>query len=337
MHKHLELTPTAGLTERDWQELRKGFSSEGMIGGSDAGALLGLDGKYRSPITLYYDALGINVREVKMNEVMMHGKLLEDYIATCWEHWGGSSESMVDNLQSGTKVRGCRNYKYIAVNPDYPSLFANIDKLITKHPSFNRTRGVLEIKTIRREVSDQYSIGVPPKYIAQCQQYMLVYGFPYAELAYLKDGREVGVLTFEADKEMQQSILEAADAHRERVMMARAAIESFHERNPGAEFSDAYKIAMEYEPGADGLEATESFFSDRHQSLEARMEIVGPSSMLKAAQEYKLADEMMKEWETKKMQRRTTIQQFMQKQAANSMKFEDGGYVNWRKIFKVNV
>jgi hypothetical protein len=53
---------------------------------------------------------------------------------------------------------------------------------------------------------------------------------------------------------------------------------------------------------------------------------------------YKEFDAAAKEAEEQKLLYRTKLQQFMQKNGANSIVFpDDAGTVNWRKIFKVNI
>ena len=77
--RNLNLTPTAKLSEQDWQKLRQSFVSRGMVGGSDAGTLLGWN-KWKSPISLYYQSVGVGALPTMMNMEMAMGKLQEDNI-----------------------------------------------------------------------------------------------------------------------------------------------------------------------------------------------------------------------------------------------------------------
>ena len=110
--KHLKLTPTAKLNEAEWQTLRQSFVTRGMVGGSDAGTLLGLN-KYKSPINLFYQAIGISTLPNKMNHIMLHGKQLEDYVAKCWQYYDGTEDGWVENTLKNNKIKSYRKVKAI--------------------------------------------------------------------------------------------------------------------------------------------------------------------------------------------------------------------------------
>ncbi len=165
--KKLKLTPTSKLTESEWQSLRQTFTLKGMVGGSDAGTLLGWN-KWKSPISMYYQALGLSPLPNIMNIEMAMGKMQEDNIADSWQYWDGE-EAFIKNIVTKTKVRKYKKIKAIIENPKYPNLFANIDGLITQHPVRGKKKGILEIKKINGMTVDTYIGGIPPQYIAQVQ------------------------------------------------------------------------------------------------------------------------------------------------------------------------
>ncbi len=159
--KHLKMTPTAKLSEAEWQTLRQSFVTRGMVGGSDAGTLLGLN-KYKSPINLFYQAIGISTLPNKMNSIMLHGKQLEDYVAKCWQYYDGTEDGWVENTLNDNKIKTYKKVKAIIENRKYPMLFANIDGKITKHPIHGKKAGILEVKTISGFSADSYEAGIPP-------------------------------------------------------------------------------------------------------------------------------------------------------------------------------
>jgi len=220
--KHLIHTPTAKLTEAEWQSLRQSFVREGMVGGSDAGTLLGLN-PYKSPINMYYQAIGVSNLPNMMNSAMLHGKQLEDYVANCWQYYDGTDDGWVANTLADNKIKKYKKVKSIIQNPKYPMLFANIDGVITHHPNYKK-QGILEIKTISGYSSDSYEGGIPPSYLIQLQHYMLVCELSWGEVCYLKDGRQLGCVTFEADKELQERIIFEAQDFQNRVKKARQEI-----------------------------------------------------------------------------------------------------------------
>ena len=241
-------TKTAHLSEEQWQDLRYRFVTEGKIGGSDAGTLLGIN-QYTSPINLFYKALGLVNFSNKMNNAMMMGKLLESHVASCWQYYDGTDDGFVENQLAGRKIKKYRRVKAIVENPDYPMLFANLDGKIISHPDHS-TPGVLEIKTISGYSSDNYEAGFPPSYLVQLQHYMLVTGMTWGEICYLKDGRQLGLVTFEADKELQQRILVAATEFQKRVKMAQQAM-----RESGlSNVDELMSVAAQFEPEPDTSE-----------------------------------------------------------------------------------
>jgi predicted phage-related endonuclease len=108
----LKQTSTKNLSEIDWQKLRQSFSSRGMVGGSDAGTLLGWN-KWKSPINLFYQSIGMDLLPTKMNRQMAFGKMLEDTIAEMWQYWDGE-ENFIQNVIHKNKVR---KFKKVCYSP----------------------------------------------------------------------------------------------------------------------------------------------------------------------------------------------------------------------------
>jgi putative phage-type endonuclease len=322
--KKLILTPTKTLSEQQWQELRSSFVNRGMVGGSDAGVLFGLS-QYKSPINLFYQAIGLVNLPNKMNSAMLHGKQLEEYVAKCWQYFDGTEDGWVENTLADNKIKKYRKVRAIIENPKYPALFANIDGMITKHPDYNK-KGVLEIKTISGYSSDSWESGFPPTYLVQLQHYMLVTGMAWGEICYLKDGRQIGCVTFEADKEIQDKILERANAFRNMVLQAREAIE-------GVEDADhAYNIAAQFEPGPDKSEAYNDFISERHKQRQTETVVTASEEDQLVADRYVKTGLLLKKLDAQK----TFLQSQLKKSMGDAqvMMLNDGK-ITWRKQFIV--
>lgn len=327
--KHLKLTPTAKLTEDQWQTLRQSFVSRGMVGGSDAGTLLGLN-KYKSPINMFYQSVGINSLPSKMNSIMLHGKQLEEYVAKCWQYYDGTDEGWVDNTLNNNKIKRFKKVKAIVENPKFPVLFANLDGVITKHPNFGRKHGILEIKTISGYSADSYEAGIPPSYLLQVQHYMMVTELKYAEICYLKDGRDLGCVTFEADSELQERILEKAIEFNARVVAAREEI--LNAKND----YEAMHIASMYEPEADHSEAFNDFMSERHKKRMEEITIQGNDDLQELAERYSELSASIKTLEQDKQLIQNKIKQVMEKDGASIM-ILPAGKITWRKTFNVKL
>lgn len=330
LKKHLILHKTKGLSETEWQALRKSFATRGMIGGSDAGTLLGFN-KWKSPLSLYYQSLDLSPIPNKMNMEMLMGKLQEANIAESWQYYSEDQEQFISNVITKTRVRRYREVKAIIENPKYPLLFANIDGLITKHPE-RKKKGILEIKKINGVTVDSYVGGLPPQYIAQVQHYMLVCELPYAELCMRVDGKELKVHMIEEDKFLQQAILHYANDFNQRVMSARSAISN----NGSADIDTCYQIASEFEPDADGSEDFNAFISEKHRLRESENQITLGLEEQSIAEKYMKAQGRIKEAEADKLLHGNVLKQIMEKNNASVMNLPDGK-ITWRKQFLVKL
>lgn len=326
---NINLIPTAKLSEAEWQTLRLSFVRKGMIGGSDAGTLLGIN-QYKSPINLFYQALGIGELPSIMNAAMLHGKQLEDYVADCWQYYDGTDEGWVENTLANKKIKTYKKLRAIVTNPKYPVLFANVDGIITKHPTYGKRQGILEIKTISGYSADSYEAGIPPSYLIQVQQYMLVMELPYAEICYLKDGRQLGCVTFEANEDLQNTILEEAEKFQARVLEAKAAIEPLDDKE------EQLGIAAQYEPDADSTDAFNAFISNKHKERQSENVITGDDIHLEWARQYKRYSSILKKVEEHKQLYQNRLKQAMERENAAVMMLPEGK-ITWRKQFNVTI
>ncbi len=125
------------------------------IGGSDAGAVLGLN-PYKSAYTLWAEKTGRISSYVPDNEAMRQGRDLEDYVAKRFEE------------ETGKKVRKS-GFSY--QSKEYPFMLANVDRLVVGEDAG------LECKTTSVLTKTKYDKGdIPASYYAQCMHYMAVTG-----------------------------------------------------------------------------------------------------------------------------------------------------------------
>lgn len=161
--------------EDEWLQLRtKG------IGGSDAGAILGLN-KYSSPLTVYKAKVDGIAKDLSDNANVRRGRELEDFVLTKYVqpkmHEYGYDTSKPD---------------FMIINSDYPFLRANVDgiaKSITG--SSYKTSLLIEIKCVSAFAEDAWNgpeyCGIPPYYYAQIQHYLAVTGMRAGYLVALFD------------------------------------------------------------------------------------------------------------------------------------------------------
>lgn len=328
MKENLIKIPTKHLSESGWQELRQSFVVKGMSGGSDAGTLIGWN-KWKSPVTMFYQAIGITKFENIMNIEMLMGKMQEDNIANQWRYYDEDEKVFVYNVTNNIKPRDYKQEKFIFINPDYPTLFANVDGIVTKHPVKGKKRGVLEIKKINGSAIDSYVDGRPPQYIAQAQQYMMVLDLDYAELCMRVDGRKLVVHMIERDEEIQKAILKQSQDHQTRVLNAIEALKSSN-----GDIEDMYSIAAQLEPPADGSEDFNAFISLKHKERNNEKTVAGDKNHDKWIDQYLKANERVKEAEAQKLLWGNKLKQAMEKKGASVLD-TDIAKITWRKSFLV--
>ncbi len=143
------IADTKKITHEEWLELRK----QG-IGGSDAGAVCGLD-PYSSPMKVFRDKTGGTTVEAG-SEAVRQGHDLEGYVA------GRFMEA------TGKKVRRS-NFMYC--HEGYPFMIADVDRLVAGEDAG------LECKTANAYNADKWKDGkIPLHYVVQCYHYMAVTG-----------------------------------------------------------------------------------------------------------------------------------------------------------------
>lgn len=173
---------TLGMTHDEWlEERRKG------IGGSDAGAIVGLN-RYKNSFDVYADKLNI-IAPPEDNEAMRQGRDLEEYVA----------ERFCE--ETGKRVRRKNS---IIINTDYPFARANVDRLIVGE------NAGLECKTANVLSLKRYKNGeYPSEYYCQCMHYMAVTGADRWYLAVLVFGTEFKIFIIERDEEDISALMEA--------------------------------------------------------------------------------------------------------------------------------
>lgn len=140
---------TRGMSWEEWLELRRK-----TIGGSDAGALCGLN-PYATPYSVYADKLSL-IPPKADNEAMRQGRDLEEYVA----------KRFCD--ETGKRVR---RDNHLIFNTDYPFAHAAVDRVIVGEDAG------LECKTASPYNNSIYAGGgYPDHYYTQCMHYMMVTG-----------------------------------------------------------------------------------------------------------------------------------------------------------------
>ena len=313
-----------------WLHLRTSMLHRGMIGGSDAATILNKN-PWKSKTKLFYEAVGLSIKGTPQNEAMFHGTHLEDYVADKWQYFDGTEDGLINNYNEKKKIKRAIKQNAILVNPDFSHMFANVDRIITKHPE-RKGRGVLEVKTISDRYSDMWEAGIPPQYYFQMQHYLLVTGLKWGEFVWLKGGNKLNILSVDEDIEVQELIAVESRKFYNSVQQARASI--FELTDPT--YNESLSIASQFEPEVDGTDDLSEYMNERHRNRPTDNQIVGGPVQTDDAIQYK----RYKGLESKVSERKTyyanKIKSFMDSNSANEMVLENGK-VTWKKNFIVNI
>lgn len=174
---------------RAWlEERRKG------LGGSDIAALLGLT-RYRSPLDVYVDKVGLTEIDDVETDAQMMGHLLEPVIAGIYAEREG-----VELYEPDVSP---------VVHPDYPWLRGTPDRLVRGQ------RLGLEIKTAGHRQERYWGTPgtdqVPPYYAAQAWWYMALFGYDRWDVAVLFAGQRFATYHLTRDRDVERNMLELAE------------------------------------------------------------------------------------------------------------------------------
>ena len=169
----------------EWLRIRKGY-----IGGSDAGAIIGLN-PYSSPFSVWAEKTG-RLPEFEGNVTTKVGSFLEDLVARMFME------------ETGKKVQ---RFNFTIVNPEYPWACANIDREVLGEDA------VLEIKTTNSFVNvKKFRTGeYPEQWYTQMTHYMAVTGAQKCYLAVLSECRDFRIFELSRDEEEIKALMEAEE------------------------------------------------------------------------------------------------------------------------------
>lgn len=173
--------PIKEATREEWLEIR-----QNGIGGSDAGAILGLN-RWKTPFEVYLSKVE-PIQEDKQSESAYWGTILEDIVAKEFER------------QTGKRVR--RNNRTM-ISKEYPFMLANVDREVVGE------NALLECKTASIYLQEEWKDDkIPDSYIIQGQHYLAVTGREKIYYAVLIGGQKFKWSVVERDEELIRYIRE---------------------------------------------------------------------------------------------------------------------------------
>ena len=169
--------------KEEWLSIRRGY-----IGGSDAGAVVGLN-PYKSAYTLWAEKTG-KIPEFEGNLTTEVGSYLEEFVA---------------QMFMSKKGKAVRRKNRILVNEDYSWACADVDRMVVGEKAF------LECKTTNSPVAmKKFKNGeYPEMWYVQMTHYLAVTGLEKAYLAVLVECRDFKVFELERDEEEIKALMDA--------------------------------------------------------------------------------------------------------------------------------
>lgn len=170
-------------SKEEWLSKRKGY-----IGGSDAGAVVGLN-HYKSAYSLWAEKTG-KIPEFDGNTTTRVGGYLEELVADMFTE------------ETGKKVR--RKNK-ILINEEYPWACADVDRMIVGE------KAILECKTTNSPIAiKKFKNGeYPESWYCQMTHYLAVTGLSKAYLAVLIESRDFKVFELDRDEDEIAALMRA--------------------------------------------------------------------------------------------------------------------------------
>lgn len=274
---------------------------------------------------LFLEKLGLFSDDTQTMRMFM-GNYMEAHIATLWQYWEGSEESVIRNYQAGRRVRECRERGESIRLKKYPFLVGNIDREI-----MGRQRGVLECKQINGYYAQQWAIEIPPAYLYQVQQYLLLTGHRFAEIALLKDGNSLSVMRFEANAEMQSLIIERAGEFWQRIEAAHPLAAEYlkeeAQHSPDRRrLSGLMEAISRHEPEVEGTPAYEAFLRQRYR--QAAGERIGTHTQLTTALQYLSHGQAIKDAKSQQRECKNALLRGLGD--SDTLDFGDAGRVTWK-------
>lgn len=307
------------------------------IGGSEVGTVLGIN-KYDTNVRLFYEKIGSLEQRREDSERMFWGRKLEDDVANVWQYYDGTRDGYVENYNNGTLVRKCRSVNGYVVNPDYPWLFASVDRLINIEGGFNLItgepldkEGILECKNMSYWVNKMWDDGIPIFYLAQIHQYMAILDADYTEIAMLVDGGTLVVEKIQRDQLLIDRILSITKAWwYQRVLPARKALENQRQADIYGNMKESEKYQAEIqhlEPDPDDSDAYKEFMEERF--VETREKVDGTMELYALAKKDNFYRKIRNRIDKERTGIKNLFIKFMTMNGAESIDFGSLGYVNW--------
>ena len=273
------------------------------IGGSDIGALLGID-KYKSPYDIWLDKTGQGV-PFTGNQYTRAGKKLEKIVVEYFVEDTGAKIVQGDNEIVMSSLEG------------YPFALGTCDRIF----KLENETGVLECKTTQLQIDPD---DLPQSWFCQAQWYMGVFNLPFGEIAWLERGVNFGHVRVDFNEQFFKHCLNVASKFWTDNVLANVA-------PPAINSADVEKLYSQSDPNKT-IEASEEVF-DAFGELKLVREIIKKNEqteaeiieqmklVLKDAEQIKYFGNTLVSWKTSKDTNSFDLESFKKAEPAMYEKF----------------
>lgn len=307
------------------------------IGGSEIGTVLGIN-KYDTAVRLFHEKVGTVPQRREDSERMFWGRTNEENIARVWQYWDGTKDGYLENFAQGRIIRKCRNINGYLVNPDYPWLFASLDRLINIEGGFNlitgeplKKEGILECKNMGYWMQKIWEDGIPIYHLAQVHQYFAIADADYAEIAMLIDGGNLVVEKLQRDETLVERIIQISKSFwYDRVIPAREAKQKRDLADAQGNFAEAEKwdaVIQRLEPDPDESDAYKEFMEEKF--VKEREVVTGTMELYSLARKDNFLRKLINRAEKDRDLIKNIFVKYLTQHGSEAIDFGKLGYVNW--------
>lgn len=320
-------------------------SSEGMsydqwllnrnktIGASEVATIV-FGSKYSSSLEIFYQKV-TGIKPNYENLRMYLGKVTEDISADLWKHYGGTEQSVVDNIRKGTPVQDCVNLKATAYNDKYSWLSVTPDRKILPVLKYaGMGDGSLEIKNTQGFILRSYETNLPTENIIQLVTQMLVCEWDYGNLFYFVDNMRCEcheIIKGKLTEGVEETVLMHTERFWKNVVAGRKVYNAMYEAKRTTNMrmvAECEKELISLEPPVQNTDGWNNFLTQKHKNKLSGVGVIpGNSDLLIAARSHKTLEKEIKELCDK--QRAYEIQLKMAIGDNSALDFGKDGKVSW--------
>lgn len=317
----------------DWYAFR-----DNGVGSSEVGCMMGLS-PYKLALSLFEEKIGLKPQWTEGNVATYWGTHMEDLIAKTWEKTDPLVEdSYVENDYEGVILRKCHKVKGYLTNPDYPYLFSSPDRIINKGQlrvdtgELNDEEGILEIKTANIFAMKKWEAEVPPAYIMQVQQQLLVTELEYAEIAIFDNLRNLKIYPIVKDDKACDYMLAELEEFWQRVEQGRNLMVEYNHYKAAQDHDKMNEIFNEISniapTPAEGQEFLYKEYLNEQYKAEP-IQVTGTDTLHNDIVQIKQLDDIMKKAKERSEALKNNLREYMAN--ADTMEWEAyEGRVTWK-------